>query len=186
MIPTRAWSLHCVPAAAAKGMIAVRRALHAPAACLVPPARRWLSQVPGAGSPDSDCRPATQAPRRIARLHACTLARRGRPPPSASRSADRDWPHPRLGSHPPPAFDPAVVQTRRGDDDPVFGGMAACPCVLVLCGAPAAGKSSLSRELRRHPARRVGAVHHISFDSIERESTVCRRRRSAERTLSVA
>ena len=170
----------CVPAAAAKGMIAVRR----PATRLVPPR---ASQVPGAGSPDSaDCRPATQAPRRIARLHACTLARRGRPPPSASRSADRDWPHPRLGSHPPPAFDPAVVQTRRGDDDPVFGGMAACPCVLVLCGAPAAGKSSLSRELRRHPARRVGAVHHISFDSIERESTVCRRRRSAERTLSVA
>lgn len=112
---------------------------------------------------------------------------------AASRS--RNWPHraaPRLGfqaearSH--PSFDPAVVraETRRRDDDPVFGGMAACPCVLVLCGAPAAGKSSLSRELRRHPARRVGAVHHISFDSIERESTVCRRRRSAERTLSVA
>jgi adenylate kinase family enzyme len=46
--------------------------------------------------------------------------------------------------------------------------MAACACVAVLCGAPAAGKSSLSRELRRRPARRVGAVHHISFDDIER------------------
>ena len=52
------------------------------------------------------------------------------------------------------------------------GWMAACPCVLVLCGAPAAGKSSLCRELSRRPARRVEAVHHISFDSIERDSSV--------------
>lgn len=56
--------------------------------------------------------------------------------------------------------------------DPARPEMAACPCVLVLCGAPAAGKSSLSRELRRRPARRVDAVHHISFDSIERDTTV--------------
>jgi hypothetical protein len=154
----------------------------APAACLVPPAR---SRVPGVPIPPIAARPRKHPDA----LHACTLARlhaaagrrlrlRDRPiaiglilgsDPTLRRRSTRPW-----------------SETRRGDDDPVFGGMAACPCVLVLCGAPAAGKSSLSRELRRHPARRVGAVHHISFDSIERESTVCRRRRSAERTLSVA
>ena len=41
-------------------------------------------------------------------------------------------------------------------------------CVVVLCGAPGAGKSSLARELARRVPRRVGAVHHISFDDIER------------------
>jgi adenylate kinase family enzyme len=41
-------------------------------------------------------------------------------------------------------------------------------CVVVLCGAPGAGKSKLSRELARHVPCHVGAVHHISFDDIER------------------
>ena len=50
--------------------------------------------------------------------------------------------------------------------------MQHCPCVVCLCGAPAAGKSSLARalcdELSR--PRLVSAVYHISFDEIERSS----------------
>ena len=148
-------------------------ALQCPALIAVQRVPGPASQVPGAGSPDSaDCRPATQAPRRIARLHACTLARRGRPPPSASRSADRDWPHPRLGSHPPPAFDPAVVRDTEGRRRPCLrrnGGVSVRARALWRSGcgqeqplarattAPGAPRGrSAPHLLRQHRARKHG------------------------------
>ena len=53
---------------------------------------------------------------------------------------------------------------------PAVGG--GCACVVVLCGAPAAGKSSLARQLCSEQARPglVSGVHHIEFDAIEQSS----------------
>ena len=67
MIPTRAWSLHCVPAAAAKGMIAVRRASRQPGPGRVPGLAResrFRRLPPGHASTPTHCT--------LARLHACT------------------------------------------------------------------------------------------------------------------
>jgi|EP01049_Picozoa_sp_SAG25_P000059 hypothetical protein len=74
---------------------------------------------------------------------------------------------------------PSVVGTKAEDVGMATAAGTAAACVIVLCGAPAAGKSTLACQLCSssgggsgpswRPAA-VRAVHHICYDDIERET----------------